>query len=106
MSGNNIFSIDIKYEKVTEIAAQMQRAFEKGVSFEQIIYDGDFKLRLLMLDYETEPQLTRNENELTLVTTLHEVNDILKMSGDTETVYVKQYSDIGTGTVLRIRIEK
>ena len=106
MSGNNIFSIDIKYEKVNEIAVHMQRAFEKGVSFEQIIYDGEFKLRLLMLDYETEPQLTRNENELTLVTTLHEVKDILKISGDTETVYVKQYSDIGTGTVLRIRIEK
>ena len=106
MSNNDIFNINTKYEKVNEIVTKMQQAFEKDKPFEEVVYDKDFELKLLMLDYETEPQLTRKDNELTLVTTLYEANDILNISGEVETVYVKQYSDIGTGTILRIRIEK
>ena len=102
----NSFNLNVHRIALNELITQMQRAFEKGVSFEQIIYDGEFKLKLIMLDYETEPQLTVNGNDLTLVTTLHDTMDILKISDAAETLYVKQYSDIETGTVLRINIEK
>ena len=43
----NVHSIDLK-----SIIDKMQKAFEKGLTFEDDIYDKDFKLKIVMLDYE------------------------------------------------------
>ena len=93
----NIHSIDLK-----SIVDKMQKAFEKGLTFEDVIYDKDFKLKLVMLDYEKGSGRIEKDNDTVIfITTLSEVKDILRQAESTNTV-IKKYTDTAGTTVLKI----
>lgn len=93
----NVHSIDLK-----SITDKMQKAFEKGLTFEADIYDKDFKLKLVMLDYESRSGRIEKDNDTVIfITTLSEVKDILKKAESTNTV-IKEYTDTAGTTVLKI----
>ena len=93
----NIHSIDLK-----SIVDKMQKSFEKGLTFENVIYDKDFKLKLVMLDYEKRSGRIEKDNDTVIfITTLSEVKDILKQAESTNTV-IKEYTDTAGTTVLKI----
>lgn len=93
----NIHSIDLK-----STVDKMQKAFEKGVTFENVIYDKDFKLKLVMLDYENRSGRIEKENDTVIfITTLSEVKDIITKAENTSTV-IKEYTDADGSTVLKI----
>lgn len=93
----NIHSIDLK-----SIVDKMQKAFEKGITFEDVIYDKDFKLKLVMLDYESRSGRIEKDNDTVIfITTLSEVKDILKQV-ETKNTVIKEYTDTAGTTVLKI----
>ena len=93
----NVHSIDLK-----SITDKMQKAFEKGLTVEDDIYDKDFKLKLVMLDYENRSgRIEKDNNTVIFITTLSEVKDILKQAESTNTV-IKEYTDAAGAAVLRI----
>ena len=93
----NVHSIDLK-----SITDKMQKAFEKGLTFEDDIYDKDFKLKIVMLDYENRSGRIEKDNDTVIfITTLSEIKDILKKAESTNTV-IKEYTDAAGNAVLRI----
>lgn len=93
----NAHSIDLK-----SIVDKMQKAFEKGLTFEDDIYDKDFKLKLVMLDYESRSGRIEKDNDTVIfITTLSEVKDILKQAENKNSV-IKEYTNTSGDTVLRI----
>ena len=93
----NVHSIDLK-----SITDKMQKAFEKGLTFEDDIYDKDFKLKIVMLDYENRSGRIEKDNDTVIfITTLSEVKDILKQA-ETKNTVIKEYTDTAGTTVLKI----
>ena len=58
-----IFNLTIHSIDLKSTVDKMQKAFEKGVTFEDVIYDKDFKLKLVMLDYENRSGRIEKEND-------------------------------------------
>lgn len=93
----NVHSIDLK-----SIVDKMQKAFEKGLTFEDDIYDKDFKLKLVMLDYESRSGRVEKDNDTVIfITTLSEVKDILNQA-ETKNTVIKEYTDTDNSIVLKI----
>lgn len=93
----NVHSMDLN-----GIIAKMQKAFEKGITFEDVIYDKDFKLKLVMLDYESKKGRIEIEKDMiVLITTLSEIRDISEHTEDANAV-IKEYTDTSGTTVLKI----
>lgn len=99
---NDVFNLNVHSIDLNGIMAKMQKAFEKGITFEDVVYDEDFKLKLVMLDYESKKgRVEKEKDTLVFITTLSEVKDILEQAESADAV-IKEYTDASGTTVLKI----
>ncbi len=98
----DVFNLNIHNIDLNGIITKMQKAFEKGITFEDVVYDKDFKLKLVMLDYENKKgRVEKEKDTLVFITTLSEVKDILERAESADAV-IKEYTDTSGNTVLKI----
>lgn len=98
----DVFNLNVHSIDLSGVMAKMQKAFEKGITFEDVVYDEDFKLKLVMLDYESKKGRVEKERDtLVFITTLSEVKDILEQAKNASAV-IKEYTDTSGTMVLKI----
>ena len=98
----DVFNLNVHSIDLNGIIAKMQKSFEKGITFEDVVYDEDFKLKLVMLDYESKKgRVEKEKDTLVFITTLSEVKDILEQAKNASAV-IKEYTDTSGTTVLKI----
>lgn len=98
----DVFNLNIHNIDLNGIMAKMKKAFEKGITFEDVVYDEDFKLKLVMLDYESKKgRIEIEKDTVVLITTLSEIRDISEQADEANAV-IKEYTDTSGTMVLKI----
>lgn len=73
------YNLIIASSELKEIHDRMLSAFQNNEKFEEIIYDGEFKIKFIMSEYETALTHTeKNGDNIDFVITLNEVAELLK----------------------------
>ena len=98
----DVFNLNVHSIDLSGVMAKMRKAFEKGITFEDVVYDEDFKLKLVMLDYESKKgRVEKEKDTLVFITRLSVVKDILDQAESANAV-IKEYTDTSGTTVLKI----